>query len=965
MTLPNWLQVLLLQLSWCCLLLACLLICGCSGCRDQNSTKTPEEQAGEANKKKVKPKPDFVSRDPILLPGIFPKPGEARQPQDNSNSNGDNNSAMDFSRLSNASGIRNNRTKPGHWAESHFQIIANNYDADGQLKCEAVDSLGQSVCIPHTNYALQTVRPAALPKGEWKNLETSVYIPLRESRTITANINYSFSRRSGGVPVAMTTQPTTLLKPFQFHVVLLSERPEFYNFLKMIDSVQLHGQRLPSGDLLPPFYNIVPTVPGDPLPLPRHALNWTTIAYLIWDDFDPSELSADHQTALVDWLHFGGQLILSGPDCLDKLQSSFLADYLPAHFESSRKITNTDVEKLNQAWTVPVRRNESEKRHLILSDSVPLRGIEFKPHLSAQFVDGTGDLVIERSIGRGRVVATAFSLSVPLIRKWQSFPSFFNGALLRRPEREFSKQLDGSIAFEFLNGRQSMFDPLIGSTVRWTSRDLSENGTSATPAYSINEEYPSDMSYGVDFEFAEDEEVFPRPRRSTNAFDPHVDPWRFGGYADVPQSGIGGWNDQSGVAIAARKSLKDAAGITPPSSKFVLKMLAGYLLVLVPLNWLFFRCLNRVEWAWIAAPFIAIAGAIVVVKMAALDIGFVRSNTQIGMLEIHADHARGHLSEFSALYTSLSTGYQVALDNPTAQALPFAISDTATNPPSNVGPSIVQLNRAIPNRLQGFQIQSNSTGLLHNELMLDLDGQLHCQCDDQGRPQRIDNGTSVNLNHVGVLYRDLSGRYYHSWIGDLNSQSSTSELKLNAIAKNELARDWKNAVLFHSSEGITNDLWNKHFGDSITSVSRAQIQEIPEFSRRWEEVEPLFFRLANRQELPPESERFTKNDLLTVFRMLHSESSIRLGLMFDNVMQRLEMGKGECRLIGATQQRLGRTRFEPDATQSDVQTLVLAHLKRPPLPPAKRDLNAYIDFTGKSNLDYENENQLLDEFDDP
>ena len=34
-------------------------------------------------------------------------------------------------------------------------------------------------------------------------------------------------------------------------------------------------------------------------------------------------------------------------------------------------------------------------------------------------------------------------------------------------------------------------------------------------------------------------------------------------------------------------------------------MLAIYLLVLVPLNWLVFWLIGKVEWAWIAAPLIA------------------------------------------------------------------------------------------------------------------------------------------------------------------------------------------------------------------------------------------------------------------------------------------------------------------------------------------------------------------------
>ena len=103
--------------------------------------------------------------------------------------------------------------------------------------------------------------------------------------------------------------------------------------------------------------------------------------------------------------------------------------------------------------------------------------------------------------------------------------------------------------------------------------------------------------------------------------------------------------------------MNTAAGIDPPSPGFVLKLLTVYVLVLVPLNWVLFRLIGKVEWAWIAAPIIAVGGAFAVVKMATLDIGFVRSQTQLALLELHGDYPRGHLTEYSAMYTSLSTRY--------------------------------------------------------------------------------------------------------------------------------------------------------------------------------------------------------------------------------------------------------------------------------------------------------------------
>src|SRR4029077_7573477 len=119
--------------------------------------------------------------------------------------------------------------------------------------------------------------------------------------------------------------------------------------------------------------------------------------------------------------------------------------------------------------------------------------------------------------------------------------------------------------------------------------------------------------------------------------------------------GIGAWNDFSATAGAARLSLREAAGVEVPDAGLVVLCLAAYLVTLVPLNWLVFRSIGRVEWAWIAAPIIAIIGTWIIVQRARLDIGFVRSQTEIGILEQQPNHSRAHLSRYTALYTSLST----------------------------------------------------------------------------------------------------------------------------------------------------------------------------------------------------------------------------------------------------------------------------------------------------------------------
>ncbi len=944
-----WLRM----LSVCALLVSLLMVTGCNGCsskvdRDDVAKKKKEE---EEEKKKKKKKPPFETRTPVVLPGLFPKNEEERKEAEDKL--GDDPDALQKA-LANMQDpvMRFNKTKLGHWVSINFQAIANNYNADGQLVAYSMNTLGKPVPIPSTDYYLTTTRPVSLPKGEWKNLESSVYLPRRNSSVQVANVNYAIERNSGGLTQVSHPQPTSLMKPSQHHIVLLSTRPETYKFMEFADAIHLRGQQLFNGEMVAPFYLMVPSNPKHPIPLPRNALNWTTIAYLFWDDYDPASLSQEHQDALLDWLHFGGQIIVSGPDALDKLQTSFLAEYLPAQFEGSRNITNADLKELNENWTVPSRNNAAEKRIFQISEKVPLLGVTFKPHVDANFVAGTGEMAIERRVGRGRVVVTSFSVNAKTVRKWQSFPSFLHNALLRRPSRVFGKTESAENSFGWEFDRTDIFDPLMGTTLRFLSRDLSASGTPSKPVpvtSSPNNGNGFEVEYGVSeaLRISRDSSVL---RRDPNNY------LHFGGYTDSPQSGVSGWNDNSGISQAARDTIKEAAGITPPSSDFVLKMLAAYLVVLVPINWLVFRLIGKVELAWVAAPFIAILGAVLVVKLASLDIGFVRSNTQIGLLEIHGDYPRAHVCEYSALYTSLSTRYNVDLDNPTAQSLPFARVDPNQHSRKEETLSQVKMRRTVKSSLEGFQIQSNSTGLLHTEFILDLDGILSCSFDDEGKPESISNGTLLGLNETGVVWRDMDAKYHLAWIGDLAS-GAVGDLELNPTTKNEFAERWRRNPVFSSSARAADAIWNNNVNDS-KPLPLESVLEFPELADQINKYEVRLIQIGNSQERVEPV--YSKIDFREAYRTVNVQSSVRIGRMFDTVVENLVLAPGECRMIGLTDQRLGRTKFDPDATQTDQQTLVVAHLKQPPLPAAKRDKNALVDFTGKSSLDYEAAEEALE-----
>ncbi|MEM7456504.1 MAG: type II secretion system F family protein [Planctomycetota bacterium] len=912
------------------LAISTLTVTGCGGCGQQPTTTAEEEEEQE------RPKDDFENRTPVVIPAVFPVVDTGDEIEGETE-----NQRRQRIEKANLEGRKVNRVKAGHWATAYFQVIANNFDGRGVIACNCVDAAFRPVPVEQTDYYVLSTRPASMPKGQWRNLETTVYLPRRETSSPSASVKYDL-RSPAGLTMTSIMQPSPVMNPHQYHFVVLSHRPDSYKYMNNMDVVTVADPNA-IGDPFPPFYYVVPTRDGDPVPLPRHALSWTTLAYVLWDDYAADELDTDQQIAMLDWIHHGGQLIISGPDSLDGLQNSFLADYLPAFYESAAEFTNADLEELNENFAVVVEGKAREDRVLNVLEDKPLLGINLNLQADASPIEGTGDnLIVERQVGRGRIVVTAFSLEDKRFVYWRSFNSLFNNAIMRRPARRFSSTLNTGLTFRWKDDDTSIFDPLIGSQLRFLSRDL---GPSGTPTTLYNDdsgttpEAPGMFNFG--YSTVIDDSLPKRylmPGNESMRREVDGDTWRYGGYRDTAQSGVAGWSDSSGVSMAARTTLKQAAGITPPPAGFVFKMLAGYLIVLVPLNWLIFRMIGRVEWAWVAAPLIAIAGAALVIKMASLDIGFVRSNTQVNLLEVHADYPRGHLTEYSALYTSLSTGYNVELANQTAQSLPFAANIEDWERAEVI--SQATLNRTRANRLEGFQIKSNSTGMLHTESMIDMGGSFSLTDDGAGGLSVV-NGSTIDLVECGVVQRRDDGTLHRAWIGDLMSGGQTSTLEFEQIYREGIGEAWQENDRFLSDRAVVSRIWQDFDSDF---VQLATVAEHTEVKPHWEVIKSVAARvLEGELDFSDPAATVSEISFLKLYRAANVRSGINLGDMFDAVSDYLELAPGEVRLIGATGGIVAETAFDPGSTQVIQETLVVVHLNKGRLPPVRRDWNTMAD----------------------
>ena len=235
--------------------------------------------------------------------------------------------------------------------------------------------------------------------------------------------------------------------------------------------------------------------------------------------------------------------------------------------------------------------------------------------------------------------------------------------------------------------------------------------------------------------------------------------------------GLGAWNDFSPVAQAARAALKNAAGINVPERSFIVWVVVGYLCVLVPANWLIFRFLGRVEWAWIAAPLIAIGCTVVVIHLAQLNIGFARSRNEIAVIEMQPGYSRVHVARYTVLYTSLATRYEFRLDDPAGQILPFPGYDSKPEAKSNEmslfeSRGELVCRRGDDTRLTGFSVASNATDYMHSEEMADFGGTVTLHQDSDG-VLRVTNGTKHPLDDCQAVRGTRDGEQELAQIGRL------------------------------------------------------------------------------------------------------------------------------------------------------------------------------------------------------
>jgi hypothetical protein len=206
-----------------------------------------------------------------------------------------------------------------------------------------------------------------------------------------------------------------------------------------------------------------------------------------------------------------------------------------------------------------------------------------------------------------------------------------------------------------------------------------------------------------------------------------------------------------------------------------------------------FRVLGRVEWAWIAAPIIAIVGGVAVVRLAQLDIGFVRAQSEIAVLEMYNGHPRAHATRYTALYASLSTTYEIHFADGTAVAQPFA-KRPRNQQQVQESPSTCYLHRDQGISLTGFLVGSASTEFLHSEQMVPLGGALQLKGSEE-KGWEVENTTTFTIRDACVLRAMQRGNerfYMAAWLGELKPKLSM-KLQWQEVDATLRPQSWKDS----------------------------------------------------------------------------------------------------------------------------------------------------------------------------
>lgn len=748
-----------------------------------------------------------------------------------------------------------NFLKMGHWYQLRHKLKANFSDESLTAGVSVVDREGTPIGF-QTGYApYQVRRNVSLAVGQEKTIEMRVLqpmlkpanesIPGEASKPQSSSLFASYTLRGIGTPVLEETFPNKYLEGYQYNFVVLSREPSRYTFWRGLDCIVWpRNDELQQLRITP--HRIVDISESEVAGhFPNQLATMTSISHIVVNDLSPSLMSEQQQTAIQDWLRFGGTLIINGPEAISAVESTFLKEVSPLRETADSTLSEDVIAELDREWSI----------RFAGGDRIAFKPSRSVPCLSGELVEGANwvprleGLVAERLVGQGRVVMTTFSMSDAAFLNWPSYSSMIHNGVLRKPHRHATLGTEATTQYadEFTG---TELNPFHTTRLRLWARDF--DSSTMRPESDVKSLAPTDV-----------EAKFPSVRTAS----------------------LGAWNPFSRVIENSLLCLRESSGINVPQISTIVRLLAWYLVVLVPANWLVFRLIGKVELAWVAAPIIALVGAAVVARSVQLDVGFSRSQTTYGFLECHNDYPRGLLSSCNSVYTSLSTNYQAVFKKSDGLVMPIPRGGTRKGSDET---AYVEswLADERGTGLQRFPVLSNSTGVLQSEEMVNFGGPITWTLDEtQGAFEGI-NKSGFAVRDIGILGITNDGKFMTGWAG-------TSE-----------------------------------DGGRV----QGSLEPLGEGGIRW---------LSQWDENPvtamPKTLRLDDGLMWTD----QSDLGVYLGPLLQDLAQRFPLQRGEWIALGWTDSELSGLEISPTTIQKKSRTLVLMHIRAGVLGDVRPDTRIF------------------------
>ncbi len=349
--------------------------------------------------------------------------------------------------------------KVNHWSTLTLELRANDDSYEGVLQTEAVKLAN----MPHEVYFR---RDGRLIKEQRAKKALQFMVPDVESGQVRKQFMVDLLR-PGALRADYSWQANlSTLPPHQMLVLILSKESttKFAAWSRMAATLPGSAER-DGGDLEKVrYYRLVLPIGPDAPPLSSHPLTWTTTSHVIWDNYSPDELTVPQQQAMLDWLHWGGQITLCGGagQSFSVLRDSFLGPYLPGEATGATvALAEDDLRPLSQSYPPPHyasaidnqsepvttdRRGALRRAMRIYRAPVPIRPAPKRPIYLAVLKAKEGAstiplgeasphvLAVERRVGRGRITMLAANPNEESILAWPGIDTLIRRVVLRRPE---------------------------------------------------------------------------------------------------------------------------------------------------------------------------------------------------------------------------------------------------------------------------------------------------------------------------------------------------------------------------------------------------------------------------------------------------------------------------------------------------------------------------------------------------